>query len=85
MAMFMSDEAKALLIYEGIGKKENIDSLENCSTRIRVGVNNLDIVNRNLLLEAGAKDIVIVGEDGVQIVMGNKTVPVMEELKKIMK
>ncbi|WP_196761281.1 PTS transporter subunit EIIB, partial [Streptobacillus moniliformis] len=57
---------------KGLGKEENIDSLESCFTRLRVGVKNLDKVNTEVLKESGAIDIVIIDENNIQIVMGPK-------------
>ncbi|CAM3158392.1 glucose PTS transporter subunit EIIB [Streptobacillus felis] len=70
-------------IIEALGKKENIDSLESCFTRLRVGVKNLDKVNNNALKELGALDVVVVDENNVQVVMGTKAPKILDELKKL--
>ncbi|WP_081258515.1 PTS transporter subunit EIIB, partial [Streptobacillus moniliformis] len=56
----MTDTEIAKMILKGLGKEENIDSLESCFTRLRVGVKNLDKVNTEVLKESGAIDIVII-------------------------
>ncbi|WP_156299145.1 glucose PTS transporter subunit EIIB [Streptobacillus canis] len=70
-------------LIEALGKKENIDSLESCFTRLRVGVKNLDKVNNNVLKELGALDVVVVDENNVQVVMGPKAPKILDELKKL--
>ncbi|AVL43049.1 PTS transporter subunit EIIB [Streptobacillus moniliformis] len=77
------DLAKDVKIIEALGKKENIDSLESCFTRLRVGVKNLDKVNTNVLKEIGALDIIVVDENNIQIVMGPKAPKILEDLKKL--
>ncbi|QXW66470.1 PTS transporter subunit EIIB [Streptobacillus moniliformis] len=77
------DLAKDVKIIEALGKKENIDSLESCFTRLRVGVKNLDKVNTNVLKEIGALDIIVVDENNIQIVMVLKAPKILEDLKKL--
>ncbi|QXW65302.1 PTS transporter subunit EIIB [Streptobacillus moniliformis] len=69
----MTDTEIAKMILKGLGKEENIDSLESCFTRLRVGVKNLDKVNTEVLKESGAIDIVIIDENNIQIVMETKS------------
>ncbi len=74
----MTDLEMAKIILKGLGKKENIDSLESCFTRLRVGVKNLDKVNMEVLKESGAIDVVIVDENNLQVVMGPKAPKILE-------
>ncbi|WP_073507584.1 glucose PTS transporter subunit EIIB [Streptobacillus notomytis] len=79
-AQNLDEESK---IIEALGKKENIDSLESCFTRLRVGVKNLDKVNNKALKELGALDVIVIDENNVQVVMGPKAPKILEDLKKL--
>lgn len=72
---------KLKVVLEGLGGKENIDSVSNCSTRLRVEVKNPDKVNKSRILESGAKDVLFENETSVQVVFG----PSVEEYTEIFK
>lgn len=74
----------ALEFYSALGKKANISDLDNCFTRVRVSVKNLDAINLEAIKEAGAKEIVITGEDYVQIVVGSKADEIKTEMEELM-
>ncbi|CAM3135077.1 PTS transporter subunit EIIB [Streptobacillus ratti] len=78
-----ADLIKEVKIIEALGKKENIDSLESCFTRLRVGVKNLDKVNNHTLKELGALDIIVIDDNNIQVVMGPKAPKILEDLKKL--
>ena len=59
----------ATTIIEALGGWDNISNLEACITRIRLDAANTDLIDEAKLREAGAFDVVIVG-DAVQVVMG---------------
>lgn len=81
--LLKKDESKTLeLLMDGIGGKENIDTLESCFTRVRVLVKNLDKINRDKIMEAGAKDLIISNEDYLQIVIGKDAKKIMDLLKE---
>lgn len=66
-------------IIEGIGGKENVKQITNCITRLRLVLNDVSKVDKDLLLEkTKASKVVIVDEHNVQIVYGLK----IEEIKK---
>lgn len=59
-------------LFELSGGKENIVSVDNCFTRLRLEVKNLDNVDVVEIKKAGAKEVLISGEDYIQIVLGPK-------------
>lgn len=75
-----SEKEKAQLILEGIGNKENIKSIESCFTRLRIQLEDINKVNRDKVLESGAKDVIFVEEDMVHVVLGTKVDEVKKEL-----
>ncbi|MBQ7645770.1 MAG: PTS glucose transporter subunit IIA, partial [Clostridia bacterium] len=57
-------------ILNGLGGKENIKSFDHCITRLRVDVNDMKIINEKILSGAGAKGVMKVGKNSVQVVIG---------------
>ncbi|MBE7043481.1 MAG: PTS glucose transporter subunit IIA [Ruminococcaceae bacterium] len=57
------------LILNGLGGKENISDIDCCATRLRVTVNNSDLVQDSLLKESGASGVIRKG-NGIQIIYG---------------
>jgi PTS system N-acetylglucosamine-specific IIC component len=70
-------------ILDGLGGKENIQTLDNCVTRLRVEVKDSDAVNEGMLKAAGAKAVVRPGAGSVQVVIGLKVQKVADELRKM--
>ena len=56
-------------ILAGLGGNENIDSIEPCSTRLRVEVVDPTLIDEKALKQAGAFGVVQVGQT-VQVVVG---------------
>ena len=73
--------AKAILA--GLGGAENIASLDNCITRLRVEVKNHTDVNEKALKAAGARGVIRPGRTTVQIVIGQQVQHVADEMKKL--
>ena len=71
------------LILEGLGGKENIANLDCCATRLRVTVQDPDLVNDATLKRSGAAGVIRKG-DGVQIVYGPQVSVIKSELEEYM-
>ncbi|MBS5793983.1 MAG: PTS transporter subunit EIIB [Clostridiales bacterium] len=66
-------------ILEGIGSKNNIESLTNCMTRLRLILKDVSKVNEDLLInETGASKVIILDEHNVHIIYGLK----IEQIRK---
>lgn len=61
--------SKALTIIEGLGGKENIESVENCFTRLRVNVKNIGLVDEKIINKISNNGIVKKGNN-IQIIYG---------------
>lgn len=68
------------LILEGLGGKENIVGLDNCATRLRVSVENPDLVSEALLKQSGAAGVIKKG-NGVQVIYGPQVSVIKSELE----
>ncbi|MET3697839.1 PTS system N-acetylglucosamine-specific IIC component [Bacillus oleivorans] len=75
----------AATIYEALGGDENVTSLTNCVTRLRVEVKDLDAVNQQKIKNAGVHGINIVGKNNIQVVVGTQVQFVADEIEKLRK
>jgi len=69
-------------ILTGLGGKENIISLDNCVTRLRIEVKDDKAVRKEALLKAGAKGVIRPGQNSVQVVIGPKVQSVAAALRE---
>ncbi|AYN27776.1 PTS maltose transporter subunit IICB [Buttiauxella sp. 3AFRM03] len=58
------------VILAALGGKENIESLDNCITRLRLVVKDMTRVNKQQLKEAGALSVVVLDAHSVQVIIG---------------
>ena len=76
---------RAADILRGLGGKENIVSLDHCITRLRLEVKDVEALDEKLLRASGAKGVMKLGGNGVQVVIGMQVQQVAEELKALLK
>ncbi|MBQ2809481.1 MAG: PTS transporter subunit EIIC [Clostridia bacterium] len=76
-----SDTSKIIL--EGLGGKENIITLDNCATRLRVSVKNPELVSESLLKQSGAAGVIKKGT-GIQVIYGPQVSVIKSELEDYM-
>lgn len=62
--------ADAARIIEGLGGKDNIDSLDYCTTRLRVGVKDRALVDDSLIKRADVSGVIHPSEKSVQVIVG---------------
>ena len=74
----------AATILEGLGGKENIKSLDNCVTRLRLEVKDYTQVNEKLIKSAGVAGVIRPSKDAVQVIVGTKVQFVADEMKKML-
>ncbi|WP_453992236.1 N-acetylglucosamine-specific PTS transporter subunit IIBC [Bacillus nitroreducens] len=77
--------AMAAQIYEGLGGDENVISVDNCVTRLRLEVKDMDKVNQQKIKETGVPGINIVGKNSIQVIVGTNVQFVADEVHKIRK
>ncbi|MGM9926115.1 MAG: N-acetylglucosamine-specific PTS transporter subunit IIBC [Bacillus sp. (in: firmicutes)] len=77
--------AMAKTIYEGLGGDENVVSVDNCITRLRVEVKDMDAVDQNKIKSTGVPGIKIAGPQSIQVVVGTQVQFVADEIDKIRK
>ncbi|MGG2024650.1 maltose/glucose-specific PTS transporter subunit IIBC [Gottfriedia sp. S16(2024)] len=74
---------QALKILTALGGKENIQSLDNCITRLRLVVDNMNIVNEKVLKDCGALGVVKLDEHNLQVVIGPQVGILKTQLEKL--
>lgn len=70
-------------ILAALGGKENLDSLDNCVTRLRIVVDDMNKVNQEELKSCGALGVVVLDEHNVQVIIGTQVAAVKTELEKM--
>lgn len=76
------DEVRLL---NALGGKENIVSLDNCITRLRLVVNDMSLINEEEIKETGAIATVKLDDTNLQVVIGPQVNVVKNKLDKLMK
>ncbi len=83
-ATSMSEEftKKGKKILEGLGGKENIVGIDNCITRLRVEVEDMDLIKEDKIREANILGIIKAGKKNIQIIIGPQVQFVADAIKK---
>jgi PTS system N-acetylglucosamine-specific IIC component len=77
--------AVAKVILEGIGGKENVKSIDNCITRLRLEIVDYTKVDEKKIKTAGVAGVVRPSKTAVQVIVGTKVQFVADEFKKLCK
>jgi len=77
--------AMAQIILEGLGGKDNLDSIDNCITRLRIEVKDRLLVDEQKIKTSGVAGVLRPGKNSVQVIVGPKVQFVCDELKKLAK
>lgn len=76
-------ERKARIILDGLGGHENIESLTNCATRLRLEVKDMNKVNEKRIKEADVPGMRTSGKNSVQVIVGTTVEFVANEIRKL--
>ena len=75
----------ARIILEGLGGKENITSIDNCITRLRLEIKDNTLVDESVIKSAGVAGVIRPGKTSVQVIIGTQVQHVADEFKKLCK
>ena len=75
--------AMAEVILAGVGGKENVTSIDNCITRLRLEVKDRLLVDEKVIKSSGAAGVIRPGKTSVQVIIGPKVQFVYDEFKKL--
>jgi PTS system maltose and glucose-specific IIC component len=67
-----------------LGGASNIDSLDNCITRLRLVLNDGTLVDDERLKKLGALGVVHLDDTNVQVIIGTKVTTVRNQLDAIL-
>lgn len=73
----------ASVILEGVGGKENVASIDNCITRLRLEIKDYTLVDEKKIKSAGIAGVIRPGKTSVQVIIGTKVQFVADEFKKL--
>ncbi|GAA3713555.1 hypothetical protein GCM10022378_00470 [Salinicoccus jeotgali] len=76
-----SKKADQILI--GLGGKENIDTIDYCTTRLRINVMDEAKIDDAVIKSAGAHGVIRPGRNNVHVVVGTEVEHVAEEMKRL--
>ena len=75
----------AAVILEGLGGKENVTSLDNCITRLRLEIKDYALVDEKKIKSAGVAGVIRPSKTSVQVIVGTKVQFVADEMAKMLK
>ena len=75
----------AKIILDGVGGKENVVSVDNCITRLRLVVKDSSVIDEKKIKSAGVSGVIRPSKTDVQVVVGMKVQFVADEFKKLVK
>src|SRR5699024_2501417 len=70
-------------IYEGLGGDDNILSIDNCTTRLRVEVKDMEQVDQDKIKATNVPGVKVVGKHNIQVIVGTNVQFVADEMNKI--
>ena len=76
--------AIAATVLEGLGGKENVVSLENCITRLRLEIKDQAVVDEKKIKSAGVAGVIRPSKNTVQVIVGTQVQFVADEMKKML-
>lgn len=74
----------AAVILEGLGGKENVTSVDNCITRLRLEIKDYTKVDDKKIKSAGVAGVIRPSKTSVQVIVGTQVQHVADEFKKMM-
>mgnify|MGYP001377127052 CR=1 FL=1 len=78
-------ETLAKDIVKNVGGKENVASIDNCITRLRLEIKDYTKVDEKKIKSAGVAGVIRPGKNSIQVIVGTKVQFVADEMKKMLK
>lgn len=79
------EERQAQVIYEALGGNENIESVTNCATRLRLGLKDTKAVDLDKIKGTGVPGVNVVSDRDLQVIVGTNVQFVADALEDIVK
>ena len=78
-------DSTASVIIEGLGGYDNITAVNNCISRLRVDVKDMNKVSDEMLKKTGSLGIIKPSETHIQVIYGPKVEQVADAVRQVMK
>ena len=75
----------AAIILDGVGGKENVTSISNCITRLRLEIKDYTKIDEKKIKSAGVAGVIRPSKTDVQVIVGMQVQFVADEFKKLCK
>lgn len=75
----------ASIILQGLGGKDNVVSIDNCVTRLRLEIKDYTKVNEKVIKSAGVAGVIRPSKTSVQVIIGTQVQFVADEFKNLCK
>ncbi len=72
-------------LLKALGGRDNLTSIDNCITRLRLEVADMSLINEKAITAAGAKGVMKIGRNGLQVIVGLNVQLAAEALKRAVK
>lgn len=74
----------AIILIEALGGRHNVLFVDSCITRLRVEIDDLNLVDEQAILSTGATGIVKVGRNNLQIIIGTEVQFIVDAMNEIL-
>lgn len=73
----------AKIVLQGIGGKDNVASIDNCITRLRLEIKDDTVVDEKIIKSAGVRGVIRPSKTAIQVIIGTQVQFVADEFKKL--
>ncbi|MFP1649239.1 N-acetylglucosamine-specific PTS transporter subunit IIBC [Enterococcus mundtii] len=73
----------AVVIYDALGGKENVQAIDNCTTRLRLQVKDTAKVNQEAIKQTGVPGVKVIDQTNIQVIVGTQVQFVADEMTKL--
>lgn len=73
----------ATQIYQALGGKENVRVIDNCTTRLRLQVQDTDKVDQEKIKQTGVPGVKVIDKTNIQVVVGTQIQFVADEMSRL--
>lgn len=73
----------ATQIYQALGGKENVRVIDNCTTRLRLQVQDTDKVDQERIKQTGVPGVKVIDKTNIQVVVGTQVQFVADEMSRL--
>ncbi|OLS37012.1 PTS sugar transporter [Alkalihalophilus pseudofirmus] len=75
----------AVQFIDALGGKENITSIDNCATRLRLEIADSSLIDENALKKSGARGVMRMSKSSIQVIVGTDVEFVSDKIKQMLK